>query len=463
MIEDHFIEKGSFKDPNGQIYEQNNNVFRKIYPSYFETYKLLKKNGFIERLIKKELLIFHEEISHNEKSIVLKHSKIPFISYPYEWSFNQIKEAALLTLEIQHEAINNGFSLKDASAYNVQFLGTRPIFIDTTSFEIYEEGQPWKAYKQFCEHFIVPLLLMKYRDIHFSKWLIYFLDGIPLMIAKKILPFRSNFNLLTLIHVVLHSKAIKNANKKYFIPTQAIFISKKKMLNIIEHLYESIECLSICRNSKWNKYYLDCPYDSTSRNEKTNFVLQSISNIGNYRVLDIGSNECYFIKNFFNKFNYYVAIDNDPYVINNLFQNIKPITNVLPLVLDITNPSPSVGWANFERKSFLTRINTNNVSLALAIIHHLRITYNIPLTYIAQLFALLSKQLIIEFVPKNDIQVKKLLYNKKDIYNDYNENEFLSIFSKYFNIVDSKKLTNSERIIYNMIRNEKNSNINPNT
>ena len=185
MNADSAILKSSFRDPSGFLFYRDGELYRQINASYKEDYDRFVRSGLYEKLVSGKLLVTHEEINISAEKPetvykIIKPEKIPFISYPFEWSFSQLKEAALLTLEIEKIALNYGMTLKDANAYNIQFLRGRPIFIDTLSFEKYEEGKPWIAYHQFCKHFLSPISLMKYTDIRLGQLNRIFIDGIPL-------------------------------------------------------------------------------------------------------------------------------------------------------------------------------------------------------------------------------------------------------------------------------------------
>ena len=164
-------EISSFRDPSGYIYYENNKVLRHINTCYFSVYEKFMSSGLYEELLNEGLIVSHKEVIKNEKEIVLEVEKIPYVSYPYEWTFDQLKDAALLTLKINKIAMKYGMILKDSSAYNVQFLNGKPIFIDTLSFMIYEDNTPWGAYGQFSRHFIAPLVLMKYKDVRLNSLL----------------------------------------------------------------------------------------------------------------------------------------------------------------------------------------------------------------------------------------------------------------------------------------------------
>ncbi len=183
----------SFRDPSGFLFSRNGALYRQINRVYADDYDHLISSGLYDQLVKSGLLIPHREVS--EKPVypelavkVIQPELVPFISYPYEWSFSQLKDAALATLAIQKRSIKAGMSLKDASAYNIQFINGKPTLIDTLSFEIYKEGKPWDAYRQFCQHFLAPLALMARVDVRLGQLLRVFIDGIPLDLASRLLP-----------------------------------------------------------------------------------------------------------------------------------------------------------------------------------------------------------------------------------------------------------------------------------
>ena len=185
----------SFRDPSGYIFTENGVIKRSILPIYFEQYKSLSDTGFFNKLFQNGLLIPHQELANNDDEIVIQPDQISFITYPYEWSFNQYKEAALLTLKIQKFSIENGFSLKDASAFNCTFHNGKAVFIDTLSFDFYQENKPWRAYKQFITHFLGPLLLAHYHGAQSLKLMSNFIDGIPVKMLATMLPFKTKLNL----------------------------------------------------------------------------------------------------------------------------------------------------------------------------------------------------------------------------------------------------------------------------
>ncbi len=184
----------SFRDPSGFVFFRDGQLLRQINRSYREHYDMFMSSGLYDGLQKQQAIVRHQEVENSTDTQAYKTiapQQISFISYPYEWCFGQLKDAALLTLEIQKTAMEHGMTLKDASAYNIQFDQGKPILIDTLSFEKYQEGSPWQAYRQFCQHFLAPLALMHYSNMHAGRLSAIWLDGIPLEIASSFFRFRS--------------------------------------------------------------------------------------------------------------------------------------------------------------------------------------------------------------------------------------------------------------------------------
>ncbi|MFH1827327.1 MAG: SAM-dependent methyltransferase, partial [bacterium] len=206
------FEESSFRDPSGSVFYKGDKVYRQVNKSYKSDFDLFISSGLKKSLEKSGLILSSKAIEtknlkSNNTYKVLEVQKIPYISYPYEWSFSQLKDVALLTLQIQKQALEHGMSLKDASSYNVQFFKGKPVFIDILSFEKYIDGKPWIAYKQFCQHFLAPLALMAYKDIRLNQLFKIYLDGIPLDLTSKLLPKKTWLNLSFLIHLHVHAKS----------------------------------------------------------------------------------------------------------------------------------------------------------------------------------------------------------------------------------------------------------------
>jgi ribosomal protein L11 methylase PrmA len=453
-------EFSSFRDCSGFIFYSEGKVFRAVHKSYFSIYKLAQEQGLYNTLFDKGLFIRHKEsdnsfadLSLEDYPVVLEADKVPFVSYPYEWTFSQLKDAALLTLKIQNFLLEQKFTLKDASAYNVQFINDKPVFIDTLSLEEYEEGKPWKAYKQFCEHFLVPLLLMKHSDIRLQSLLKGFINGIPLEMAVNILPSRMRFSPSTYTHIYLQ----QNFFSKYSTSDQKVKVSKvsiQSQKKILANLFDLINSLRLNRiKTQWADYYAETNYQDESFSHKKEIINEAAANLQPQSVWDIGANTGVFSRIFSERKILTISFDIDPLAAEQNYLEVKQKgeTDILPLLLDITNPSPGIGWANKERTDISER-GSPDMIMALALIHHLFITYNCSFGMISRYFASLSGHLVIEFVPAADSQVQKLIRNREDNYDQYTLEEFEKFFLNDWDIISKNAVRGSVRIIYTLKR-----------
>lgn len=445
--------EASFRDPSGYVYCENGEIYRTVNFSYKEQYDYFISCGLYKKLVDKKYLIQHEEISENLPSSVykiLKPVKIPFVSYPYEWSFSQLKDAALLTLKIQFIALKYGMILKDASAYNVQFLNGKPVFIDTLSFEIYKEGQIWEAYRQFCQHFLAPLLLMSYKDLRFNQLLKTNIDGIPLDFVNSILPIWTKLNPEIFFNVSMQARLQKKCEHNDTNYKKKPHISKSQLLLINRKLQDLVSSLKFpLKDSEWGDYYTFTNYDDEAFECKKSIINLYFDKIMPNSLWDLGANNGLFTRLASSRGINSVAFDIDPIACEKNYNMIKKNNeeNLLPLLFDLTNPSPSIGWANKERLDISGR-QIPDVIMGLAIIHHIAISNNVPLVKIAEYFSSMSKYLIIEFVPKEDSQVQKLLATREDIFPNYTVEGFEEAFSQCYSILEKQNVVNSERILY---------------
>ena len=448
----------SYRDPSGFIFEKEGILYRQVNQSYREHFDLLISSGFYEKLVSKGLLIPHETINTNltggnDWYLTLKPRLFPFISYPYEWSFDMLKDAALLTLQLVRESIASGMILKDATPYNIQFNEGKPIFIDTLSFEKYNEQEPWIAYRQFCESFLAPLLLSHYSKHSLHAAQLAWPEGIPLAIAKSLLPGRTRFSLHIYLHIHLHA----NVSRKNPVPgRKKIQFSKQKLLNLISSLEVLVKRLRLPeQDSTWNNYYAEASQRDDYLEAKKNIIGQWINRMVISTAIDMGANDGEFSRLLASKGINVIAADFDPYCINRLYLDIKNKREkkITPMIVDLSNPSPAIGVNNEERSSLLKRWKADLV-LALALIHHLAIGKNIPFEKIATLFKSAGSQLIIEYVPKEDDKIQQMLSGKKDIYTHYKKEEFESVFKQHFTIMEQQAIASSGRILYYMKRNE---------
>ncbi len=450
------IDTSSFRDPSGFLFWKDGQLYRQVNSTYQEDYGLFMGSGLYWALINAGLIMPHEEVAVEPQYPglayrVIKPELIPFISYPYEWCFSQLKDAALATLAIQTKAMEHGMSLKDCSAYNIQFRKGQPVFIDTLSFERYFEGQTWVAYRQFCQHFLAPLALMSKKDIRLGQLLRIYIDGVPLDLAGSLLPFRTRLSFSLLSHVHLH------ADSQRRFAGQSVDVSGYKMSRLsfrglIDSLESSVKAMKWQPGgTEWAEYYKDTNYSAEAFQHKKQLVAEYLDRIKPVNVWDLGSNVGTFSRLASDRGINTISFDIDPAAVekNYLECVTKGETNILPLLIDLTNPSPGVGWQNNERMSLIDRGPADTV-LALALIHHLAVSNNVPLNRIAEFFGTICNSLIVEFVPKSDTQVQRLLSTREDIFEDYDKYVFEKQFGQYFKIRDSVAVRDSGRILYLM-------------
>lgn len=452
---------GSFRDPSGFVYRADGDLLRQVNEPYGPDYDLLMRSGLYETMVDRQWLVSHQELADPLPSGVhriLRPELIPYVSYPYEWCFSQLRDAALLTLDIQILSLSFGMILKDASAYNVQFVGAQPVFIDTLSFARYHEGTPWVAYRQFCEQFLGPLALMAHSDVRLRSLLIRFIDGIPLDLAAGLLPMRSRLRYGLLAHIHLHAGSQRRHRDDASRP-EAVKIPrlpKTRLVALMESLRSTVAGLSLPRRrTEWSEYYAETNYSPEAIAGKEALVKRFVGQTaGAHAVIhDLGANTGRFSRLVAGDGRYVISHDVDEMAVelNYLQGRTRKDLMVLPLVLDLAAPSPAIGWALEERSSALQRISGGTV-LALALVHHLAISNNVPLQNLAELFARLAENLIIEFVPKDDSQVRRLLATREDIFPDYTLERFESEFSRFFHIDEREQVPGTLRMLFAMRR-----------
>ncbi len=446
-------EFSSFRDPSGTVFQREGTLFRQVNTCYQKQYDALMQSGLYGELTKAGDLISHTEVDEaplsGEMYRMIRPQRVAMISYPYEWSFGMLKDAAIATLRVHRAALDKGMILKDASAYNIQFVEGRATLIDTLSFDFYAEGQPWIAYGQFCRHFLAPLLLMANVDIRLNLLLRDWIDGIPLDLAAKLLGGKGG--LFAKQHIAWHAKAVQKHDEdgKKQTSSRTVKLPLASQIAMIESMMRGVERLSLANvQTEWGDYYENTNYSEQAAAKKQSLVSEFLEQCAPKTAWDVGANDGRFSRLALECGASVVALDVDPLAVESGYLWVKRAKKpLLPLLCDLTNPSPAIGFACAERTSIFDRQKPDCI-LALAVIHHLAISNNLPLPMIAAWLASMTDTLIIEFVPKADSQVALLLKTRDDIFPEYTEDGFEAAFSAYFSIARKEPVSDSERTLY---------------
>lgn len=433
----------SFRDPASNVYTGDDFIAREIYPRYFKEYDHFMAEIYPE-LKESGLIIEHKEMSRTEDRIIITPDLVEFISYPYEWNFEQLKAAALATLAVNFTALKHNMILKDASAYNIQFHKDHWRLIDTCSFMEYSGDTPWPAYGQFLRHFLNPLLLMKYVHSAENRLSQIHIDGIPTPYTANRLPFHCHLypKIWTHTYIQSWSDLFKEIN-----PKRTVHMSRIQLIAFLENLAHLIIGLKYkpYLDRGWIKYAEAGSYTPDSLKSKKEIIKGILAGDKGRRILDLGANTGDYSRIAANQGYDVIAVDSD----HDCMFALNGKLDVLPLIVDLCNPPPAIGWANTERRSFWDRIGKVDCILALAVIHHLCIRNNVPLGLVADLLAdHTNRYLVIEWIPPDDKQAVKLRGSKN--IPEYDLATFIQEFSRRFNIDPAYTIDGSTRRIFVM-------------
>ena len=456
------LEPGSFRDRTARVFYHDGKIFRGLNQTALQEWQALSGTKFFRRLSESGAIVPTRQCdraglplssSDQQWAGVLEHEKLPFISYPYEWSFEMLRDAALLQLDLVLAGLEEGIGLKDASAYNLQWNGASPVFVDVASFYRRGDREPWVGYRQFCQMFLYPLLVQAYRDVPFQPWMRGNIDGMDAEICLNMLSARDYLRGGVLAHVYLQAKAQKAYNattrdvrkdlSKAGFDKRIIKANAERLRGLVAGLQWKPE------KSTWSDYLKCGHYEASDAAQKRDFVGAVAATRNWHLAWDIGCNVGVFSRIIAQRAGYVVAMDADHLAIDKLYVALKSerVRNILPLVVNVTDPSPNLGWRNLERK----RINERgrpDLTLALALIHHVVIGGNIPMAEFVQWLRDLGGELVIEFVTRKDPMVVTLLRNKDDHYADYDEDVFERELAARFRIVKREPLGSGTRIMY---------------
>jgi len=459
-------EPGSFRDRDSRVVVSGDAIYRALSPEGTEDWEALSGSPLLEQLTASGKVIGTREVDASVLgdsqdllptgvTKVLEHDRVPFVSYPYEWTFSMLQDAAKLQLELGAEAIEAGLTLKDATPYNVQFLGSQPTFIDIGSFEKQTEGEPWIAYRQFCMLYLYPLLFQAHKDIPFHPWMRGSIDGIQPIDAIKVFSLRDRLRRGVFVHTSLHARLDRRANKsgpgsaeenkqtRQVKPSQV-----KAQLESMGRLVSKLKWKA--GETSWSGYRESNTYSDDDDRRKQTFVAEVAAEKKPALTWDMGCNDGAYSRIAAENSERVVAFDFDHATVEALYRSLKQEgnTKILPLVSNLADPSPALGWRGLERKTLVDR-GAPDLMLALALIHHVSISANIPIADFLQWAKDMGTTLLIEFPKRTDPMVRALLANKHEGANpDYEEGNFERELEKRFEIERREELPSGDRILF---------------
>lgn len=389
---------------------------------------------------------------------VLKHELIPFVSYPYEWTPGMLRDAALLTLDLTLASIDEDLILKDATPYNVQFRGSRPTFVDVGSWEKLEPGEPWAGYRQFCMQFLYPLMLNAYKGVPFQPWMRGALEGITPAQARSLMSFRDRFRKGVLTHVFIHARLDQSYSKRGRTggdmkkELKSAGFGKELIRANLRKIRKTVDAAEWSPPaSVWTAYRNDNTYEDGDNQAKGAFI-RDVAGRREWKLAwDLGANDGHYSRMIAEQARYVLALDLDPSTVELLYRDLKAEGNeqILPLVMNLTDPSPGLGWRGLERKQFTDR-GKPELILALALLHHVSITGNVPVRQFVEWIGSLGAEVVIEFMTREDPMVKRLLAAKRVEHEDYDQGFFEQAVREYFEIERTEQLPSGTRLLYHL-------------
>lgn len=454
-------EPGSFRDPANAVIYLNGRVLRGLDTKALSGFRVVSSTKAFEDLLASGKIIGTRLLSEDEipaeivgrYAAVLEHERIPFISYPYEWSFSMLQDAGALHIEVLLAFLEDGVSMKDGYSFNLQFQGVKPVFIDIGSFEPAHAG-PWIGYRQFCQTILYPLMLEAHLDIPFQRTLLGHLEGITPGEMNHLLRGTRRYRKGVMRNVTLQAATDKRFDRggrktQEDLGTSGFGSELNKAL--AKKLLKTVRELSSDRaDSGWSAYRSTCSYSEEDREAKERFVVDAASSREVGVAWDLGANDGAYSRLIAEHAKQVIAVDYDDVTVDAMYRSFSEagITNILPIVMNLVDPSPARGWRGAERKAFTDRGKPDLV-LALALVHHMALAANVPLAQIVDWFADLGGRLIVEFVEAHDPMAERLLGNKEaGMFPDYRIEEFERLLGLRFEVTSSLKLPSGRRTLY---------------
>lgn len=441
-------------------------IFRAVAPVAANAYEAARDSHVFDDLIAAKRLVDLAEVDperlgseNGTASYLLEHTRLPYISYPYEWSFSLLRDAALFHLDLHLDLLEKGFTLSDASAYNVQFNGPEPIFIDHLSIRPYQDGEFWIGHRQFCEQFLNPLVLRSIFGVPHNAWYRGNLEGIPVADLAKLLKLRHKLSWNVLSHIVLQNRFQQKAQDREDVGEikhrRLPLAGYKALLQQLRSWIARLVPDKIGRTA-WGDYATTNTYSTDEARQKQQFVGDFVKASTPTSVIDLGCNTGEYSKEALDSgAKRVLGFDFDQQALDSAHRRAKEQSlNFLPLFLDAKNPSPDQGWLQSERTGHTTRAKADAV-LALAFEHHLAIAHNVPLDQVVGWITSFAPTGVIEFVPKADQTVQRMLSLRDDIFPDYTEEVFEAALAKYARTERKKVISESGRTLYAFNRKER--------
>lgn len=457
---------GSFRDPMSRVYVRDGEVQRGLSAEGLEQFDAVAASSFFPALVAEgkvvgtEVVPAAESFAGDQWAGTLRHDRIPFISYPFEWTFEMLRDAALLQLEVTRRALTEGFTTKDASSYNIQFDGARPVFIDIGSFERPPKGEPWPGYRQFCELFLNPLVVQAVAGLPFQPWLRGSIDGISPTAVAPLIRGRHRFNRRLLVHVRLHARAERryadrDTEQDVRGDLRQAGFGPKIILAQLANLERTVRGL---RNgeatSTWSDYSDRAHYDDGDLGTKESVVTRAVQATGARTVLDLGANDGRFSQLSVDAgAERAIAVDADHLTVDRLYRRLRDTGEhrILPLVLDLTDPTGGSGWRSVERAPFVARARPDLV-LCLAVVHHLALSNNVPFDHIVDLLADFDAPLLVEFPQVHDPMVARLLARKRPgLFAHYDLPQWEEALARRFTVEERTELPSGRRVLYRCV------------
>lgn len=454
-------EPGSFRDPANAVLRVDGRILRGLDADGLAAYESASASASFRAAIDAGRIVATRRLEPDEVpadiagryAAVLEHERIPFVSYPYEWSFSMLRDAGVLHLELLLAALEDGVTMKDGYSFNLQFRGAEPVFIDVGSFEAVRPG-PWIGYRQFCQTILYPLMLEAHLDVPFQRTLLGHLDGLTPGDMRHLLRGTRKWRKGVIRNVALQAAAdqrFDRGGRKTQDDLAASGFGAELNKALTRKLLKTMTALRSDRaDSAWSAYRSTCSYSDADREAKDRFVRESVAGRTIDLAWDLGANDGAYARLVAETARYVVAVDYDDVTVDAMYRSFRAdgVRNVLPLVMNLVDPSPARGWRGTERRAFTDRGRPDLV-LALALVHHLALAANVPLAQVVDWFADLGGTLIVEFVEPHDPMADRLLGNKQaGLFPDYRIEEFERILGERYQITSHLRLPSGSRTLY---------------